>query len=97
MKYLLTVLFTALLCTCYSHNLENLTDYSFKNDKFAVIQFSADWCGWCQKEYPVMEKIQNDSNFSDVNFYVLDVDECPDIKNDYDVRSLPTLFFFKSG
>jgi len=55
-----------------------------------LIDFHADWCGPCKTQDPIIEEIEAD--YEDrVEFEFVDVDENPDMANQYQVRSIPTV------
>ena len=49
--------------------------------------FSATWCGPCKSFKPVMNEIASEGH--SVQF--IDVDESPDLAQQYNVRSVPTV------
>ncbi|MDZ7701604.1 MAG: thioredoxin family protein [Halobacteriales archaeon] len=51
--------------------------------------FYADWCGPCKTQEPILEEMETD--WGDVQFERIDVDENQDVANQYQVRSIPTL------
>ena len=51
--------------------------------------FYADWCGPCKTQDPILEDLATE--WPDVEFEKVDVDEAQDVANEYQVRSLPTL------
>ena len=51
--------------------------------------FYADWCGPCKTQDPILEELESD--YENVEFEKIDVDENQDVANQYSVRSLPTL------
>ncbi|WP_224270325.1 thioredoxin [Haloprofundus salinisoli] len=51
--------------------------------------FYADWCGPCKTQDPILEELETD--YADVDFEKVNVDEEQDVANQYQVRSLPTL------
>lgn len=55
-----------------------------------LIDFHADWCGPCKTQDPIIEEIEDD--YADrVSFEFVDVDRNPDMANEYQVRSIPTV------
>ncbi|MGQ4554397.1 thioredoxin domain-containing protein [Halobellus sp. GM3] len=54
-----------------------------------VLDFYADWCGPCKKQDPILEDLESD--YGDVEFQKIDVDDAQDVANQYQVRSLPTV------
>lgn len=55
-------------------------------DKVAVFDFWATWCGPCKIISPVFENFS--SQFSEVEFYKVDVDEQQDIAQEVGVRAV---------
>ncbi|MFB6251677.1 MAG: thioredoxin [Halobellus sp.] len=60
-----------------------------------VLDFYADWCGPCKKQDPILEELE--SEYDDVDFEKIDVDEEQDLANQYQVRSLPTVVVEREG
>ncbi|MFP4590526.1 MAG: thioredoxin family protein [Halobacteriales archaeon] len=52
--------------------------------------FYADWCGPCKTQDAILEEIEEDWG-DEFEIEPVDVDENPDIANEYQVRSLPTI------
>jgi len=63
--------------------------------KLVVIDFFATWCGPCKMIAPAIEKMQ--SEYSDVVFLKVDVDESEDLAAEYSVQAMPTFVFLKNG
>ncbi|MFB6084897.1 MAG: thioredoxin family protein [Halorientalis sp.] len=51
--------------------------------------FYADWCGPCKTQDPILEELETE--WENVEFEKVNVDEQQDVANEYQVRSLPTL------
>jgi thioredoxin 1 len=60
-----------------------------------VTKFSAAWCGPCRTLKPVFEDVK--SNFSNVVFEDVDVDENFEAAGKYGIRSVPTVIIEKDG
>lgn len=60
-----------------------------------MVDFYADWCGPCQALLPIVEEI-SESNKS-VKIVKVNVDESPELAEQYGVMSIPTLLFMKGG
>ncbi len=55
-----------------------------------LIDFHADWCGPCKTQDPIIEELEEEYGDS-VSFEYIDVDAEPDVANEYQVRSIPTV------
>ena len=64
-------------------------------EELAVIKFSASWCGPCRQMEKSIENIEKEN--SNVKFYNIDVDESPDLAEEYDVMSIPVLLYYKGS
>ncbi len=60
-----------------------------------VIDFFATWCGPCKRIAPTYEKLSE--AFHTIVFLKVDVDESPELVNQYDVSAMPTFVFLKNG
>lgn len=60
-----------------------------------VIDFFATWCGPCKRIAPTYEKLSE--AFPGIVFLKVDVDEAPEVVNQYDVSVMPTFVFLKDG
>jgi thioredoxin 1 len=78
----------------------HLTDENFdetiKNNKVALIDFWATWCGPCRALAPAIEEIAHDYNGKAL-IGKLDVDKSPKTAECFQVFSIPTLIVFKDG
>ena len=60
-----------------------------------IKDFHADWCGPCKKQDPIIDDLEEEH--PDVEFEKIDVDESPDVAQEYGVRSVPTIVVEKDG
>jgi thioredoxin 1 len=79
----------------------NLTDDLFErqvmNQKgIVVVDFWAPWCGPCLQMAPSLESFAA-SNAGKAVVYKLDVDENPKTAERFEIRSVPTIIFFRDG
>ena len=63
--------------------------------EMAVVDFFADWCMPCLMMAPVIEELAED--MKEVKFVKIDVDDNSELSEKYEIRSIPTLIFFKNG
>ena len=61
-----------------------------------VVDFWATWCGPCKAIAPVIDEIANEYEGKAV-VCKCNVDDCEDAPMNYNIRSIPTLLFFKNG
>ena len=82
-------------------NITTLTDENFEDevlnaDQPVLVDFWATWCGPCRQIAPIVEDLADE--FEDrAKVGKVDVDENPQVAQQYGVRSIPTLLFFKEG
>ncbi|KAK9104877.1 hypothetical protein Scep_021721 [Stephania cephalantha] len=70
--------------------------YSLKDSsKLLVIDFTASWCGPCKMMAPVFAQLSTE--FTDVQFVKIDVDELKDVAQEFGVRAMPTFVLVKQG
>lgn len=77
-----------------------ITDANYKellaSGKLVVIDFWAEWCGPCRSIAPVVEELAAEfENKAIIGKYNVDNDN--ELSEEYGIRSIPTLLFFKDG
>jgi thioredoxin 1 len=82
-------------------NIIAVTDANFeqeveKHDGLAVVDFWATWCGPCRMIAPILEQLATEYT-GRVKVTKLDVDANIKTGSRFNVRSIPTLLFFKDG
>ena len=60
-----------------------------------LADFYADWCGPCRMLRPALEQLSEQR--SDVKVVAVNIDENPDLADDFDVTSIPCVILFKNG
>lgn len=78
-----------------------VTDQTFeteieKHDGLAVVDFWAAWCGPCRMIAPILDQLATEFA-GKVKVAKLDVDSNVKTSSRFNVRSIPTLLFFKNG
>ena len=82
-------------------NIIAVTDANFeaeveKHDGLAIVDFWATWCGPCRMIAPILEQLSTEYE-GKVKVTKLDVDANIKTSSRFNVRSIPTLLFFKDG
>lgn len=82
-------------------NLMTLTDENFnyhvlENTLLVLVKFGTNWSGPCHIMLPIIEELAREYS-SKVKFCKLDVEQFPETAKKFDVRTIPTLLFFKNG
>merc|ERR1719456_1859263 len=60
-----------------------------------VVDFTATWCGPCQRIAPVFAKLSEE--MTDVTFVKVDVDENEETAGACGIQAMPTFQFYKKG
>jgi thioredoxin 1 len=82
-------------------NTKKVTDQTFKEDVLAsdkpvLVDFWAEWCGPCKMVAPVLEEIA-EQHADKITVAKLNVDENPQIAQEYRILSIPTMSVFADG
>ena len=80
-------------------SVQKINNQNFANiknqEKPVLLDFYADWCGPCRMVSPIIDEIANERD--DIIVGKINVDENPDLANEFGVFSIPTLVVMKNG
>ena len=60
-----------------------------------LADFYADWCGPCRMLRPALDAIAAER--TDVKVVAVNIDENPDLADEFDISSIPCVILFKNG
>ena len=66
-----------------------------KENGVVVVDFFANWCGPCNMLAPILEEIQEE--MKNIKIVKVDIDENPNVSQEYRVKNIPTIKIFKNG
>jgi len=68
---------------------KNKTEWVYKGDKPAIIDFYADWCAPCKKVAPVLEELASEYA-GKIYIYKINIDKEPELAGLFGVKNIPT-------
>ena len=74
---------------------ENYNEFVVNNPKTVLLDFWAVWCGPCRMMAPTVEEIAQDN--PDIFVGKVNVDEEPELAQQFGITSIPTLVALKNG
>ena len=77
------------------------SDSEFKQDVLdskipVLVDFWAEWCGPCKMVAPVLDELAKEFE-GKIKIAKVDVDQNQQVAGSFNIRSIPTMLFFKNG
>lgn len=81
-------------------SVKNLNKLNFESEilshnGISLVDFYADWCGPCKVLSPIVDEIAGER--TDITVGKVNVNQSPDLAENYGVINIPTLIVFKDG
>jgi thioredoxin 1 len=67
-----------------------------KSDKPILVDFWAEWCGPCKSLGPILDEVASEVG-EKAQVLKCNVDENSELAQEYGIRGIPTMIFFKNG
>ena len=74
---------------------ENFDSEVLKAEGTVLVDFWATWCGLCRMLSPIVDEVASER--PDVKVGKINVDEQPELAQQFGIMSIPTLLVFKNG
>ena len=73
----------------------NFEEEILKSEKTVLLDFWASWCGPCRMVSPIVDEIAQEH--PEIKVGKVNVDEQPELAEQFNVMSIPSLFVMKDG
>ena len=74
---------------------ENFAKEVLQYKKPVLVDFNAEWCPPCQALHPILEDLADEQD--GFRIVTVDIDENPDLADEYNISSIPCVVVFKNG
>ncbi|MBP3766171.1 MAG: thioredoxin [Bacilli bacterium] len=78
--------------------VKEITELEFKEsikEGKVLVDCYAPWCGPCKMLSPIIDEVASEVNTC--TFYKLNVDDAPNVSEEYGIVSIPTILLFENG
>lgn len=75
---------------------DNFESEALKSATPVLVDFWAEWCGPCKMVAPVLDELAKEYE-GKIKIAKVDVDQNQQVAGNFNIRSIPTLLFFKNG
>ncbi len=73
-------------------DLNNVDELKYLGDKPAIVDFTASWCGPCQRVAPILEELAVEYR-DKIYIYKIDIDKERELALEFGVSSIPAIFY----
>lgn len=94
LRNLLFVLLISGLSSIRAEGVPSLLDYQ-KQGKTILLEVSASWCQFCKEQTPMVKEVLTMEQFKDVVFVEIDFNKDWELREKFQVRTVPSLILFK--
>lgn len=75
---------------------KNFEETVLKAEGPVVVDFWAPWCGYCRRLTPAVDRMAEEYG-EEVQIVKLNIDEEPDLAEEYGIETIPALLLFRKG